>query len=343
MSWKKSEIRAMRGSLEAQLSALNNNEPRKHPAKSNLFKQLFSLGFSTSLSRYLAHHVPEDLQPEQALIWAKKALIHNLKTLDDEADILDQGGIFAIVGPTGVGKTTTTAKLAARFVLRHGSNKFALINTDSYRIGAPEQVRIYGKILGVSVYPVRNNDELRQTLETLKDKHCVLIDTVGMSQRDQQLAEQIAMLSRSDQKVNRILCLNTTNSIETLNEVIEVYAGKDPCGCILTKLDEAGSICNALDVVLRHKLRVLYTAVGQKVPEDLEIANASQLIEQAFQHSLAKNTAKLKDEELELILEDEDELEEELGLDLPNKATDNTPSTPDQKPELTDPNQESLK
>jgi|688.fasta_scaffold20882_4 flagellar biosynthesis protein FlhF len=308
-----SEIRAMRGSLEAQLNALGSHEQPKNPIKSAVFRELLAIGFSSNLCRYLVKHIPQHLTEEQALNWAKAALIHNLKTLEDENEVLGKGGIFALVGPTGVGKTTTTAKLAARFVLRHGANKLALINTDSYRIGAPEQVRIYGKILGVSVYSVRDEADLKNTLESLKDKHCVLIDTVGMSQRDLNIAEQIAMLSREGQAINRLLCLNTTSSIETLNEVIETHSGAGLTGCILTKLDEAVNISNALDVVLRHKLKIFYTAVGQRVPEDLELADAKQLVETAYLRRQSKSASRLKDDELALIMDDNFD-DDSLGL-----------------------------
>lgn len=299
-----SEIRAMRGSLEAQLNALGSHEQPKNPIKSAVFRELLAIGFSANLCRYIAKHIPPHLSEEQALQWAKAALTHNLKTLADENEVLAKGGIFALVGPTGVGKTTTTAKLAARFVLRHGASKLALINTDSYRIGAPEQVRIYGKILGVSVYSVRDETDLKNTLDALQDKHSILIDTVGMSQRDQTIAEQIAMLSRGDQAINRLLCLNATNSIETLNEVIEAHSGSGLTGCILTKLDEAVTISNALDVVLRHKLKIFYTAVGQRVPEDLELADAKQLVDQAYQRRHSKSSSRLKDDEIAMLMDD---------------------------------------
>lgn len=296
------EIKAMRGSLEAQLQSIGKLEHQDKTGAFFLFQFLLSKGFSADLSRYISKHLPENLDKEQSIEWAKKAISFNLKTLEDEATLLANGGIFALVGPTGVGKTTTTAKLAARFVLRHGADNLALINTDSYRIGAPEQVKIYGKILGVSVYTVRDENDLKQTLDALKNKLCIIIDTMGMSQRDQQIAEQIAMLSRSGQPVKRVLCLNTTNSIETLNEVAESYSISKLSGCILTKLDEAVTISHSIDVVLRHKLSVFYTAVGQRVPEDLELANSSALLDRAFSYEPLRSPQRLKAQELSLIL-----------------------------------------
>jgi flagellar biosynthesis protein FlhF len=196
--------------------------------------------------------------------------------------LIEQGGVFALVGPTGVGKTTSTAKLAARCVMRHGPEKLALITTDAYRIGAHEQLRIYGKILGVMVHSVKDEADLRIALKELRNKHTVLIDTVGMSQRDHMVAEQIGMLQGSDVPVKRLLCMNATSTQETLNEVVRAYQGSGLAGCIMTKLDEAASIGNVLDVVIRQKLNMFYVSNGQRVPEDLHLADPAQLVERAF-------------------------------------------------------------
>jgi flagellar biosynthesis protein FlhF len=143
------------------------------------------------------------------MFWVKSVLARNLNTLANENELLENGGVFALVGPTGVGKTTTTAKLAARCVMRHGSGKLALITTDGYRIGGYEQLRIYGKILGVMVHSVKDETDLRIALEELKGKHTVLIDTAA-GQRDQMVAEQDAMLAGAGVDIKRLLCLNAT-------------------------------------------------------------------------------------------------------------------------------------
>ena len=145
---------------------------------------MLDAGFSPVFSRNLLAGLPRELSVSKALAWVREAANRQLQTIDPATDIVDRGGVYALVGPTGVGKTTTTAKLAARCVLRHGASKVALITTDGYRIGAYEQLRIYGRILGVSVYLVKDAQELRQTLADLQHKHMVLIDTMGMSQRD---------------------------------------------------------------------------------------------------------------------------------------------------------------
>jgi flagellar biosynthesis protein FlhF len=194
------------------------------------------------------------------------------------------------MGPTGVGKTTTTAKLAARCVMRFGSKKLALVTTDSYRIGAYEQLRIYGQILGVTVHAVKDAADLERALLDLADKHMVLIDTVGMSQRDRAVSDQIAMLCGSSRPVKRLLLLNASSHGDTLNEVVAAYRSAEPsaasadlAGCIFTKVDEATHPGVLIDTAIRHQLPVHYVSNGQKVPENLMAANRSALIDQVFQ------------------------------------------------------------
>jgi len=294
------EIRAMRGALENQLAW--NGQQQRSPAKAGMLKELLSMGFSVRLARQLIDAVPDDLDIEQGLNWTKQTLVRDLEVLHNEDELLKDGGIYALVGPTGVGKTTTTAKLAARCVMRHGPGKLALITTDSYRIGAHEQLRIYGQILGVMVHSVKDELTLEIALDDLKKKHTILIDTVGMSQRDQMVAEHIAMLTGTKLQVRRLLCLSSTSTIETLDEVVEAYQGAELDGCIITKLDEAATLCNVLDVVLRHKLRLCYLGTGQRVPEDLQIANASMLIERAFQRRPVDSATRYEDSELPAVM-----------------------------------------
>jgi flagellar biosynthesis protein FlhF len=206
------------------------------------------------------------------------------------------------MGPTGVGKTTTTAKLAARCVMRHGAGKLALITTDGYRIGGFEQLRIYGKILGVMVHSVKDEADLRIALAELKNKHTVLIDTAGASQRDQMVAEQVAMLSGADTPVKRILCMSATSTGETLNEVVRAYKGNGLAGAIITKLDEAATIGSVLDVIIRQKLQLQYIANGQRVPEDLHLARPNFLIDRAFKMKRETAPFQYQDDELPLVI-----------------------------------------
>lgn len=296
------EIRAMRGMLESQLAELSwGTQQKRQPAKSAVLREMLAVGFSASLSRYLTEKMPANVTTEEGVNWLKSVLARNLSVMRNENEILDRGGVYALVGPTGVGKTTTTAKLAARCVMRHGPGKLALITTDGYRIGGYEQLRIYGKILGVMVHSVKDEADLRIALDELKGKHTVLIDTVGMSQRDQMVAEQIAMLSGAGCQVKRLLCLAATSTGETLNEVVRSYQGDGGlAGCIITKLDEAATIGAALDVVIRQKLNLYYIANGQRVPEDLHVPNQQYLIERAFK--LKRETAPFQYQDAELPL-----------------------------------------
>ncbi|MDP1976912.1 flagellar biosynthesis protein FlhF [Undibacterium sp.] len=298
-----SEIRSMRSMLESQLAEISWTQTQKRqPQKAEILRELLATGFSASLARYLVEKLPETGKVEDGLEWIKNILVRNLSTIDNENEMLEKGGVYALVGPTGVGKTTTTAKLAARCVMRHGPSKLALITTDGYRIGGFEQLRIYGKILGVMVHAVKDEADLRIALSELKNKHTVLIDTVGVSQRDKMVTEQVAMLSGTDTPVKRLLCLNATSTGETLSEVVRAYQGNGLAGCIFTKLDEAATIGGALDIAIRQKLMVYYVASGQRVPEDLHIANKLYLIDRAFK--LKRETAAFRylDEELPLLM-----------------------------------------
>ena len=297
------EIRSMRGMLEEQLAEIQwSGQHQRGPVRTLVLREMLAAGFSASLSRYLAEKIPANEKPETVMNWIRSVLGRNLSVLGNENEILEKGGVFALVGPTGVGKTTTTAKLAARCVMRHGANKLALITTDGYRIGAYEQLRIYGKILGVMVHSVKDETDLRIALDELKGKHTILIDTVGMGQRDKMVAEQIAMLSGVGTEVKRLLCISATSNGETLNEIVRSYQGDGLAGCIMTKLDEAATIGSLLDVVIRRKLNLYYVANGQRVPEDLHIANQHYLVDRAFKLKRDAAAFLLQDGELPLMV-----------------------------------------
>lgn len=298
-----SQIESLRGMLEGHLTGLAWGEmQRREPDRVRVLRDLLEAGFSPELARQMAGSAPANPEPEKSLSWVKAALARNLYTLDSEDDLLDRGGVYALVGPTGVGKTTTTAKLAARCVVRHGADKLALLTTDGYRIGAHEQLRIYGKILGVAVHAVKDAGDLRLALAELRNKHMVLIDTVGMSQRDQMVAEQAAMLCDCGSEVKRLLLLNATSNGDTLEDVVRAYRGQGLSGCILTKTDEAAGMGTALDVIIRHKLVLHYVANGQRVPEDLHLANRQYLLHRAFKSVRPDSPYALQEEEFPLMM-----------------------------------------
>lgn len=274
-----SEIKSMRGKLEQQLTMLGwKEQERLDPVRGGLLRQLQLAGFTDSRAHDLTRQLPSGIDEKDATNWAKSVLVRNLQAIANEGEILEKGGVYALVGPTGVGKTTTTAKLAARCVVRHGADKLALLTTDGYRIGGHEQLRIYGKILGVTVHAVKDTHDLTLALAELRGKHLVLIDTVGMGQRDRMVAEQVAMLAGCGMEVKRLLLLNAASNGHTLDEVAHAYRGNGLAGAIITKLDESVIIGSALDTAIRHRLPLYYTAGGQRVPEDLELADPSYLV-----------------------------------------------------------------
>lgn len=283
-----SELSSMRGMMEEHFAGLLWGErQRRNPARAALTKHLFAAGFSAQLVQMMVDNLPDDVESmEGGMDWVRSVLESNLPVMEDEDALMERGGVFALMGPTGVGKTTTTAKLAARCVMRFGASKVALLTTDSYRIGGHEQLRIFGKILGVSVHAVKDGADLQLALSELRNKHIVLIDTIGMSQRDRLVSDQIAMLCHAGQPVQRLLLLNATSHGDTLNEVVQAYQrapDQQPlAGCILTKLDEATNLGGVLDTVIRYKLPVHYVSTGQKVPENLYVATRKFLIKSTF-------------------------------------------------------------
>ncbi len=296
------EIQAMKTTLEDQLAMMAwGNFTQRKPEKMKLLCKLLDNGFSPLLARRLIDKLPDGLDYENSLKQAISALALNLHTAADD-DMIEKGGVYALVGPTGVGKTTTTAKIAARCVIRHGADKVALLTTDSYRIGGHEQLRIYGQLLGIPVRSIKDTEDLQLTLSELRNKHMVLIDTVGMSQRDQMVSQQIAMFSNCGSDVKRMLILSAASNGRTLDEVISAYQKNGISGCIVTKVDEAASLGVALDVVIRRKLSLHYVANGQKVPEDIHIANARYLLHRIFKSAPEDNAFTLQDAEFALIM-----------------------------------------
>ncbi|WFE70498.1 flagellar biosynthesis protein FlhF [Halomonas sp. M1] len=272
---------------------------------STRLRQLLArVGFSDELSSEVLAGLPESLvlapaDSNQPLLWLREQLMARLPVLTQENSFFDQTGIVALVGPTGVGKTTTTAKLAARFVMRHGTRPVALVTTDSFRIGAHEQLRIYARLLDTPMYALDAEQPIDDLLGRLQGKQWVIIDTVGMSQRDQRVIEQIAHLQGGQSTVRLVLLLNAASQPETLEEVVLRYrqaaraAGAELDDCIITKQDEAGRLAPVLDIVMRHGMRVLFGSHGQQVPEDMAVANPAALIDQALdgQSTLASQPA----------------------------------------------------
>ena len=273
-----SELRSMRGLIEQRFGALAFMEKlQRQPRQAQLAQRLLDTGFSPALVRKLLAGLPAE---GDEAAWAAQVLQRNLATGEGESALEDVGGVYALIGATGVGKTTSTAKLAAAFATRHGAANLGLVTLDAYRVGAHEQLRTYGRILGVPVHTAHDRASLEDLLELLAGKRMVLIDTAGMAQRDSRTKELMEMLSH--RSINRLLVINASAQGETIEDQLGAYAAQGCCGLVLSKLDEAVKLGPALDAMIRHRLKVLAVANGQRVPEDWHRLSAHALVQRAL-------------------------------------------------------------
>lgn len=290
------ELKSLRNIMEAPLMQLSwGDMVSVQPMYANLLKQLMMLGLGSSLCKSIANKIATEGLNQHSWLASLKLLSGMLPIGDD--DLMVTGGIVSLVGPTGVGKTTTIAKLAARFALRHGRRSVSLITTDSYRIGAHEQLRSYGRILGVPVQVVANSDELRTVLNHSSDHKLTLIDTAGMSQRDLTLSEQLTTLDIGEQKIKNYLVLSATGQMNCQNDVINAFKKIGLQGCMLTKTDEAVSLGEVLTVLIQHKLPIAFICDGQKVPDNIHPARGKLLVRDAVK-LMQKAKETLSEEEL---------------------------------------------
>jgi flagellar biosynthesis protein FlhF len=291
------ELRSMKGLIEDRFGALAFMEKlRTSPRRAALTQRLLDAGFSPALIRKLAEGLEPDCEDENT--WAAGVLERNLRAAEHEAALEDSGGVFALIGATGVGKTTSTAKIAAAFATQHGSANLGLITLDAYRVGAQEQLRTYGRILGVPVHTAHDRASLEDLLELLSAKKMVLIDTAGMGQRDTRTRELMEMLSH--RSIQKLLVVNAAAQGETIDDVMVSYRAAACRGVVLSKIDEAVKLAPALDAIIRHKMRVVGVANGQRVPEDWHRLSAQALVQRALRAS-ANSSWKLQAHEVNLV------------------------------------------
>ena len=275
----KEELRQLRGLMQEQLQGLAWRElKQRQPLKAMLTKRLATLELSPKLRDHYAASEGRDV--EQALATALAGIARDVVIGDDA--MLDHGGIYAFVGATGVGKTTTIAKLAARFALRHGAGSVALISTDSYRIAGHDQLATYAHLIGCAIGHADSKASLQDMLDRFGDRRLILIDTAGMSQRDARLADQLAALASSRYPVKQLLVLSATSQRAILQESVKQFGQRRVHGAILTKLDETTSLGPVLSVLLESRLPLLASCDGQRVPEDLRSLRGAQLVDRAL-------------------------------------------------------------
>ena len=274
----RAEIASLRNVLQFQLADMQQQQhSRLKPQQRYLLQQLCDMGISQTLAAQLVTYTPAECNEREAWLYLLKLLSNRLATNND--DILTQQGVVALVGPTGTGKTTTIAKLAARYAQKYGADQVALITIDTYRIAAYEQLATYGKIIGCPVRKAQSGEQLADLLFQLRNKRLVLIDTAGFSQRDSRLISQLATFGQvSGQQVKNYLVVQGNTQQATLKHIINAYKSIDLQGCIITKLDECYSLGEVVSNVIEAQLPVSYVADGQQVPEDIHVANAKSII-----------------------------------------------------------------
>ena len=291
-----SELKTLRRMLETQLAQLAWNDlTRRAPVHVEILRELTEIGISQELSDYILKQLPEKVELGFARRFAIAGLSQYLLVTGDRW--LENGGRVAFIGATGVGKTTTLAKLAVRWVLRHGARDLALVGSDTVRIGAQDQIQSLGQLLGVPVYTPENFESLPTLLSRLGDRHrLILIDTPGSSLRDAQLASRLGVLSNCASQMETALVLAGSTQAGAIEETVKRFAPANPSCCVLTKLDEAASLGGALSALIRARLPVSYVSEGQRVPEDLRPARALELVSTAVR--LAKASGAAADEDL---------------------------------------------
>ncbi|MDD2880947.1 MAG: flagellar biosynthesis protein FlhF [Rhodoferax sp.] len=271
------ELQAMKTLIEDRFNTLTwLGQARQNPIHSNLMLKLIRSGYSPALSRTILERMPEDISAPDAIRWVMDVLTRNLRTDASASAIHEEGGTFALVGATGVGKTTTAAKLAGLCARTHGANSVGLITLDTYRVGAHEQLRAYGRMLGVVAHLAHDRAALQDLLGLLGNKKMVLIDTTGIAPSDPRKRDMLDVLDLPG--VNRLLVLNAGGHGDTLDDVVASFKTGGVQQAILSKIDEAAKIGPALDAVIRHQLLMRGVTMGQKVPEDWERADATKLV-----------------------------------------------------------------
>jgi flagellar biosynthesis protein FlhF len=266
------ELKDLRELLQGELAHMSWNDKRlREPLQALVLEQLTAMDIAPDVAMSLATRAPRHTKLKDPANIPLALLVRHLRVVDKLSTV--NPGVIALVGPTGAGKTTTIAKLAARWSMQHGSRDLALVSTDGYRIGAREQLTTYARILGAPMHTANSGKELARVLERLKSKKLVLIDTAGMGPRDVRLSEQLGELQLGAARARVLLTLPAQAEAHALEEIVGAFSKVSPAACILTKLDEAASLGGVISAALRHKLRIAYLCNGQRVPEDLHVAH----------------------------------------------------------------------
>lgn len=275
------ELSALKDMIEERFNTLAwIGSSKQNPIQSNLMLKMIRAGFSPAMSRAVLERVPTDAGAAEAVRWLMDVITRNLKVAAPGASLCDDGGVVSLIGATGVGKTTTAAKLAAQCVKQYGAGSVGLITLDTYRVSGFEQLRAFGRMLGVVAHLAHDRAALKDLLNLLGNKRLVIIDTAGLGQRDERIQDMLDVLDIP--KVKKTLVLNAGSQGDTLDEVLTSFKASALHGVVLSKVDEAVKLGPALDALIRHQVVLRGVANGQRVPEDWQSADAAALVRQSM-------------------------------------------------------------
>ena len=302
------EMAQVKNLLQSHLASnFWSNLQQNAPAHADVVKTLINAGFSPKLCADIVQAIPKD-GDTPILLKRVSDILEALIQVQDPIDVFDEGGIFTFIGPTGVGKTTSVAKVAARCVLRYGRNQVALLTTDTYRIGAQEQLKVFAKILGLPVVSVRDSDDLAAKLKEASKRKIVLLDTAGVGQRDTLMVDQTQLLAKGSGNSHRILVMSATTDLRTQEDVIMLHNRADSAerikSVIVTKTDEAALVAPILDCLIRYELPLLFISNGQRVPEDLNPPNPQYLAHRAMHPRTLSEESGISAEQIPAVLAD---------------------------------------
>jgi len=287
-----SEIQGLRELLREQMK---DSIAERKPVEAMMYKRLRRMGLSEHFSARIVESADLSDDAEFSSAWDEAIEQIRAGILTTGSDVVDQGGIVALMGPTGVGKTTTIGKLAARYVLKYGPDGLALVTTDCYRVAAYEQLRTFGRILGVPVRVVDEKNTLDATLKSLKSKALVLIDTAGLSVQDPNMQEQFSLLETASVRIRKYLVFSATSQQQVLQATYDTYRNHGLNGCVVTKLDEASSGGEVISLIADNRLPLAYLSSGQKIPDDLRVGDSGILLSKALELLESSETNEVPD------------------------------------------------
>ena len=271
------QLAALQAMMEERFQTLAwLGQSRHNPIQSQLMHKFIRAGYSPTVARAVLERLPAQLKAAEAWRWTLEVLARNLRVAREPGQLCDEGGVFALIGSTGVGKTTTAAKLAAQCVKAYGANSVGLVTLDTYRVAGYEQLRAYGRMLGVVAHQAHDRAALQDLLELLANKRMVIIDTAGLGQKDPRIQEMMALLQAP--QIRKLLVVNAGSHGDTLDEMFQAYREASLHGVILSKVDEAAKLGPALDALIRHQVALRGLTTGQRVPQDWQRPDATALV-----------------------------------------------------------------